>query len=61
MASKRLFITCPICGKMMCKANLHAEIEAKCPTCKSELQAEVTSEQKVSVQVIKEGKAPVGA
>lgn len=61
MATKRLCITCPVCGKMMGKANLIAQLETKCPTCKSELQAEITSEQKVSVQVIKEGKAPVGA
>lgn len=54
---KKLCITCPVCGKIMCKANLTAQIEARCPTCRSELQAEVTSSQRVIIQVLKEGKA----
>ncbi len=61
MGAKRLCITCPVCGKMMCKANLLAQIEARCPSCKSDLQAEVTPEQKVTVQVIKEGNTSIGA
>lgn len=55
MGTKRLCITCPVCGRVMCKANLLAQIEVKCPTCKSELLAEVTPEQTVTVRVVKEG------
>lgn len=55
MGAKRLCITCPVCGRVTCKASLLAQIEVKCPTCKSELQAEITQEQKVTVQVVKEG------
>ena len=58
MGTKRLYITCPVCGKMMCKANHVAQIEAKCPVCKSDLLAEVAATSKVIVEVIKEGAAP---
>ena len=58
MGSKRLYITCPVCGKTMCKASQAAQIEAKCPVCKSDLLAEVASTRKVIVEVMKEGGAP---
>ena len=61
METKRLCITCPVCGKTVGKATLVNHFETKCPTCKSELQAEITSEHKVIVQVLREGKTSVGA
>ncbi len=60
MGTKRLYITCPVCGKMMCKANHAAQIEVKCPVCKSDLLAEVTDRPKVIVEVIKEGNPQPG-
>ena len=42
----------------MCKASQAAQIEAKCPVCKSDLLAEVASTRKVIVEVMKEGVAP---
>lgn len=58
MGTKRLYITCPVCGKMMCKANHAAQIEVKCSVCKSDLLAEVAATSKVIVEVIKEGTSP---
>ena len=55
MEAQRLCITCTVCGRVMCKANPLAQIEVKCPTCKSELLAEVSPEQAVTVRVIKKG------
>lgn len=61
MGIKRLYVTCPVCGKMMCKASPAAQIEARCPVCKSELLAEIAAGHKVTVEVLKEGSAMVGA
>jgi len=61
MRVKRLYVTCPICGRMMCKASQAAQIEARCPICKSELLADVSEGYKVSVEVLKEGSAMAGA
>lgn len=61
MKTNRLYITCPVCGKATCKASFLAQIEVKCHTCKSELLAEVGKEQKVTVEVLKEGKPSVSA
>lgn len=58
MGAKRLYITCPVCGKTMCKASQVEQIEVKCPVCKSELLSEVSHARKVSVEIIKEGVAP---
>lgn len=61
MGDRKLYITCPVCGKKMCKANLTAQLELRCPLCGSDLYAEIGTERKVTVQVMKEGKVSATA
>ena len=57
MEQKRFVIFCPVCGKLVCKAALAVGIEAKCPSCKNDLQADLTSEERLTIQVVREHKA----
>lgn len=35
------YITCPQCGKRLCRAELGSNVEISCTTCKQELQVSV--------------------
>ena len=50
-----LFVPCPVCGKITCRISYLSQIEIKCPKCRSELLAEIGKEQRITVEVLKDG------
>jgi len=49
MDYKKLFGTCPICGKKLCRANTGSSVEVVCPTCKKTVSVEVMNGRVISV------------
>lgn len=46
MGSK-LYGTCPICGKKLCRAKSGSEVDVYCPTCRKNITIEIKADGKV--------------
>ena len=55
MRTEGLYVPCPVCGKIICKARFLMQMEVKCSKCRSELLADVGRERRVTVEVVKDG------
>lgn len=53
MDSQRLFVTCPYCGRRLCRVSPGSDIEAECPKCQTMIIAWVNTEKKIVTQIIK--------
>lgn len=45
----KLYGTCPICGKKLCRAKTGSNVEIFCPTCKKTVTVEVANGKVISV------------
>ena len=45
----KLYGTCPICGKKLCRAKTGSSVEVFCPTCKKIVEVEVANGKVISV------------
>ena len=51
MDKKKFFVTCPECGRRLCKAVPGSEMEIECPKCSKPLAIYVDDECSVSVKL----------
>jgi len=49
---KKFFVTCPECGRRLCKAVPGSEMEIECPKCSKQLMISVDDECSVSVKLV---------
>ena len=47
----KLYGTCPICGKKLCRAISGSIVEVLCPTCKKSITVEVKADGKVISEI----------
>ena len=52
MNSSKLYVTCPACGKRLCRAVPGSELEQDCPKCRSLVLVQVDPDGKVSTKII---------
>ncbi len=52
MNNPKLYITCPGCGRRLCKAVPGSELEQDCPKCQSTVLIEVDSDGKVTTRIV---------
>jgi ribosomal protein S27E len=50
---KKFFVTCPECGRRLCKAVPGSEMEIECPKCAKALMIFVDDECSVSVKLLR--------
>lgn len=49
---KQNCINCPVCGKLLCKADFGSGVEVKCHNCKKIVYTRVSTEGELKVKVI---------
>jgi len=53
-SSSKLYATCPLCGRRLCKAIPGSEIEIDCLKCQKTVLISVDKDGKVTTQVVEE-------
>lgn len=52
MDDSMLLVTCPHCGKRLCKAKPGSDLETECPKCKYTIIVVIDVEHRVTIQFI---------
>lgn len=53
-SNSKLYATCPLCGRRLCKAIPGSEIEIECGKCQNSVLISVDKDGKVTTQVVEE-------
>ena len=51
MLSAKLYVTCPNCGKKLCRAVRGSEVDAECPKCHKLVLIQINTDGAVSTKV----------
>ncbi|MBR4394465.1 MAG: hypothetical protein IKT07_10675 [Oscillospiraceae bacterium] len=52
MNNPKFYVTCPACGRRLCKAVPGSELEQECPKCQNTVLIQVDPDRKVITQVL---------
>jgi len=54
MTNIKMYITCPNCGRRLCRAKRCSDVELQCPQCKETVQSTVDEKGIITTQIIEQ-------